>query len=336
MKFKFLPLTTAIALAGCASLYYCKLSNEYPFSSALYPTAKCPFPLVIKDITVECEEDISDVKIAFEPRDIKEIIGKELSNSNIFEKVINIPDEITGSGMNFWARVKFYELGEREDRGYVRYRFVTMDGLLESFGGKKVRWEFNVESNRKESGAEERTKAFAGLLQECIRGIILLKMETKLDDWGKGGMIPVRKVEFAKKGEKIQIAILDFTDVTQSAKNAGYGEAISSMLSTAFVKYRKFTIVERNKINQIVQEQKLTLTGITEVSEIEKIGKLLNIDVIILGSVSKLGRLIVIDVRLVNVVTGEMIFSEQIECSSEEGLPGAVDKLAKKVAFAFE
>lgn len=335
MQFKYLSLITAIALTGCASLYHCKLSNEYPFSSALYPTAKCPFPLVVTDVTVECEEDISDVNISIQQVEVKEIISKELSNSNIFEKVINSPEELTGFGMNFSAQVKFYELGEREDRGYVRYRFVTVDGLLESFGGKKALWEFSVASNRIESGAEERTKAFAGLLQECSRDMIS-KMETKLDDWGKGGMIPVRKVKFASKGERIQIAILDFEDVTQSAKNAGYGEAISSMLSTAFVKYRKFTIVERNKINQLVQEQKMELTGLTETSEIEKIGKLLNTDVIILGTVSKLGNLIVIDARLVNVATGEMIFSERIKCSSEERLPDSVDKLAKKVAFAFE
>jgi len=333
MKSKVL-LLILFAIVGCASLYYCRLSENYPFSESLYPMSEYPFPLVLENIMVETEEDISDVNIAFDISEIQEIVEKELSNSNIFENVYTTLQEEVDYWMALSINIKFCETGVREDEGFIRYRFVIIDGSLKTSGKEELRWNFDIESDRLRADEQERDISFAHLFQSCISEMIS-QINKKLGDWAKGGLIPVRKVKLAKKG-KIQIAVLDFSDVTRLAREAGYGEAISSMLSTAFVKYKKFTVVERKKIEEVIQEQRLELTGITETSEIEKIGKLLNTDVVVFGTVSKIGELIVIDVRLVNTATGEMIFAERIRCDSEEELPDVVDELAKKVLFSFE
>lgn len=106
-----------------------------------------------------------------------------------------------------------------------------------------------------------------------------------------------------------KIAILDFDDSTAISqykmRNPVYmymamqgqpipqeekgrvGKLVTDTLTTAIVKDGIFKIIERNKLQKIIEEQALTLSGAIDTSDAAKIGKVLGVSAVITGSVTQ-------------------------------------------------
>lgn len=69
-----------------------------------------------------------------------------------------------------------------------------------------------------------------------------------------------------------------------------------------------YTIVDRSKMNQIMEQHELQMTGLVDDSDAVKIGKLLSANRILAGTVSKIGSKYVISGRLINVEKGVAAF----------------------------
>ncbi|MGD9897629.1 MAG: CsgG/HfaB family protein [Calditrichaceae bacterium] len=134
-------------------------------------------------------------------------------------------------------------------------------------------------------------------------------------------------------GLKKRVAVFNFEDKAQYGHNIGSG--LSDMLVTALVESKKFIVIERAELDQILKEQGLGLSGAVTEQSAAKVGQLLGVELMITGSVSEFGtkenkiggglsklsgfRLgveknsarSVVDIRLVNTTTGEIITSKQ-------------------------
>jgi curli biogenesis system outer membrane secretion channel CsgG len=137
------------------------------------------------------------------------------------------------------------------------------------------------------------------------------------------------------KGLKKRVAVFNFED------QAGYGHRIgnglSDMLITALVETKKFIVIERSELDQILTEQGLGMSGAVTPQSAAKVGQLLGVELMITGSVSEFGttkkkvggglsklgglRLGVgkekaraaVDLRLVSTSTGEIMGAEKAE-----------------------
>jgi curli biogenesis system outer membrane secretion channel CsgG len=133
---------------------------------------------------------------------------------------------------------------------------------------------------------------------------------------------------------KKRIAISRFEDRSGS----GYshlGAGVADMLATALVKTGKFSVIERQELDKIVEEQKLGESGLVTPQTAPKVGQLLGAELFVVGAVTECGTKesnigggisvfggglktkkarTVVDIRLINTTTGEIIASE-----SEEG-----------------
>jgi curli biogenesis system outer membrane secretion channel CsgG len=137
------------------------------------------------------------------------------------------------------------------------------------------------------------------------------------------------------KGLKKRVAVFNFED------QAGYGHRIgnglSDMLITALVETKKFVVIERSELDQILTEQGLGMSGAVTPQSAAKVGQLLGVELMITGSVSEFGttkkkvggglgklggiRLGVgkekaraaVDLRLVNTSTGVIVGAEKAE-----------------------
>jgi len=111
------------------------------------------------------------------------------------------------------------------------------------------------------------------------------------------------------------IAVLDFENRSKEAieKNIGFGA--SELLTTRLAETRKFNIVERKRLNKIIDEIALGQTGAISEKSAVQAGKLLGADIIVLGSVSELGDYLNLNIRLIEVETGTILVSiaEEIE-----------------------
>jgi curli biogenesis system outer membrane secretion channel CsgG len=137
---------------------------------------------------------------------------------------------------------------------------------------------------------------------------------------------------------KPRIAVIEFTS---KAENQWYGwwhntgaAAAQDIFVTELVKSRKFVVIEREKINAILQEKGLTLGGDIDPKTAMQIGKLLGLNYLLTGAVTEygntdtnahgsgMGRLpgfgvhkrsfvAALNARLINVSTGEIVWADE-------------------------
>lgn len=85
---------------------------------------------------------------------------------------------------------------------------------------------------------------------------------------------------------KTRIAVMDFLDQTNHPQWA-VGRGMRVEFETRLVQTGQFEVIERDRLEQIMQEQGFGATGLVDPSSAAQIGKLLGVQAMILGSVTK-------------------------------------------------
>ena len=123
-----------------------------------------------------------------------------------------------------------------------------------------------------------------------------------------------------------RVAIMDFDNRT-SYGSYRLGTGASDMLTTELVKLNKFDMYERDRLNSIISEQDLGASGRVDAATAAKIGKIAGVNYIITGAVTEYGRSkgggggrgvsigrigyhATVDVRMINAVTGKIVFAD--------------------------
>ena len=109
------------------------------------------------------------------------------------------------------------------------------------------------------------------------------------------------RLEIPKK----RIAIVDFTVIRGGIKEAG--SILMEQLSTSLIESRHYIIVERSKLNTIMDEFKLMQSGLTEEIPKQLRPKLMFADLILTGTLAEIGDKYDINLRLLNVRSGHAI-----------------------------
>ena len=153
----------------------------------------------------------------------------------------------------------------------------------------------------------------------------------------------------AQKGPQLKkrLAVLTFEDKTSQPYSFGFmgkdaGDAFSEMLTTALVKTGNYIVIERNELQQLLDEQSLGASGITTQESAAQLGNVLGAELVIIGAVSEFGNaksttggstrrlgigidnskaVVAVDVRIVDPSTSEILAAEDIRKSkSKKGL----------------
>jgi curli biogenesis system outer membrane secretion channel CsgG len=137
---------------------------------------------------------------------------------------------------------------------------------------------------------------------------------------------------------KIRVAVLEFeNNATGEWSSWGLGKAAQDAMVTALVESGMFSVIERQKLEMIMQEQGLGQSGAVTAQSAAKIGKLLGVQLIITGSVTEFGKeetgggllgvigadvetyRTALDARMLNTTTGEIIAVAKGEGSAVGG-----------------
>ena len=98
------------------------------------------------------------------------------------------------------------------------------------------------------------------------------------------------------------IAVFDFigNDI-----NSNTARTLSDRLRIELVKYNFINVLERNRIDAILEEQAIQMSGCVDECLVE-VGKLLGATSIITGSIGKVGDYYTINARKINATTGKL------------------------------
>jgi len=115
---------------------------------------------------------------------------------------------------------------------------------------------------------------------------------------------------------------------SRAGMQPGEAESVSEMFSAALQKSGRFTVVERNKINAVIQEQGFQSTQGGE--DAVQGGKILAIRKMFSGSIGKLGDKFVVNLKMIDVESSKVdlaisrTFDDDLEDIDEEFLPALV------------
>lgn len=141
---------------------------------------------------------------------------------------------------------------------------------------------------------------------------------------------------------RIKIGFTEFKNNAKAVQKTGSGyreiqfdlEAFTTMIQTALVKTRRFEVIERTALDEILSEQGLTSTGIVNEDTGAVSGYIRGVDYLLIGTVTKCGfstnpiqvgkfkqeKTVIelgIDFRLTDVNTGRIVLSDFVEVNDE-------------------
>jgi len=129
---------------------------------------------------------------------------------------------------------------------------------------------------------------------------------------------------FVSYEKRLIIAVLDF-DVPQDI-NDSLKINPSQRIITMLVKSKKFDVVEREKIQKVLNEQKIGLSGLIDESTAVQVGKLVGANAVVFGVVSSMTQSPIdkfsyidyetkanLDIRIVDCATGKILSAEKSE-----------------------
>jgi len=156
--------------------------------------------------------------------------------------------------------------------------------------------------------------------------------------------VPIASAPTARAagGAKPRVAVLEFVDKSTHAYSWYHvGRAAQDMMVTALVKGDAFRVIDRERLQALMQEKNLSLSGDVDPKTAVKVGKLLGVEYVIVGAITEFGvtnsgasvpgygglpsfsmrtqRMdAAIDARAINTSTGEIVWADTAKDSSSD------------------
>ena len=124
--------------------------------------------------------------------------------------------------------------------------------------------------------------------------------------------------------KKNKIAILPF--LTLNSEITNLGSYLAEELTTNIFTARKFKIIERSMLKQILEELKISQTGLVEPNSAKALGKMAGVDAIVTGTIADLGSYIAVNCRLIETESGEIFAAAKAKIIKDENIAGMIGK----------
>lgn len=133
--------------------------------------------------------------------------------------------------------------------------------------------------------------------------------------------------KFVYSQDKISIAVLEL-----DAKGVSNSDAsiITDRLRVELFNSNKYSVLERDKMDDVLNEQGFQLSGCTTDECAVEVGELIGVQQMVAGKIGKIGNMFTIIVRIIDVETGKVvkIATDDCSCPIEEVLTISVVKIS--------
>ena len=120
-------------------------------------------------------------------------------------------------------------------------------------------------------------------------------------------------VTFCDEQEKMLIAVNDFANEGITTSEV---RILTDRLRSELIMSKKFRVFERNEMDRILKEQGFQQSGACDDrSCLVEIGQLLGAQRMISGTMGYIGKIYTLTARMIDVKTGEILFSANIDCN---------------------
>lgn len=139
---------------------------------------------------------------------------------------------------------------------------------------------------------------------------------TSTNPGGTQGLTTFAKAETSKA--PATVAVLEFENSSKKEDMEALRKGLRDMMMTDLSQVSAIKMVERGRLQELLQEMKLAEGQFIDPATAAKLGKGLAASAVLTGSYLALGETIRIDTRLVKVETGEVMMAEQVSGSQSD------------------
>lgn len=134
--------------------------------------------------------------------------------------------------------------------------------------------------------------------------------------------------------EELNVAVLGFESKEKVVDDFALGTKITDLLTAELAIDSNISVVDREKLDAIINEMTTDKTGIGDESQAIKIGQLVGAKILVTGRAFTLDRELVMIAKIIGTETGKtQVVVERGDFYKDTGLASLIDKLSKKVAI---
>ena len=250
------------------------------------------------------------------------ILAMSLGLGDVFAQEIELSQKVSELTDKLAFAVEGYVLGVAGETVYIDLG--QNAGIVEGIKFEVVRLDKKRPFKRGEKiiGYPE-TEVGEIEITKVRKEVSLAKVTEKIMDIQEGDKA------YQKMKKVTRVAITEFTygdELNDFTKN------VQDILYTNLIQ-RGMAVVEREKLEQVLEEQKTSFTGMIDLATAAKIGKMLGVEAVVVGTVADMGNSVDIRARLVDVEKGVAITAAQIGVVKNPTIIGLLGTGARRAVY---
>ena len=119
--------------------------------------------------------------------------------------------------------------------------------------------------------------------------------------------------KLSKGGAFHRIAVPYFKEVGKEVSEHSLGRVVAELLTVNLSQKKPFVVVERERLDQIMREHRLSDLGVVDDDTAAQMGRILGAESLVSGAVSAVGPNYIVTVRQVDVTSGRVLNSAQVQ-----------------------
>ncbi len=127
-----------------------------------------------------------------------------------------------------------------------------------------------------------------------------------------GFVLALLFLSLSLSAQNLIFSVADFSVESDNSLYRYIGKGISTLIAGELRQSESVTILERQEMNKIIEEQKLSLSGFMDESSQLELGMLLSADYIVFGEIIDMATAFLVSVRMADVETGEVVWEDSL------------------------
>ncbi len=160
-------------------------------------------------------------------------------------------------------------------------------------------------------------KAKVGLLRILVGLALAFPVHSWAVDLREGlDQMAAQLAKGAPEGKQFRVAVADFPDLQGVISDLG--RFIANRITTRLVQNPKFSVIERQRLNQVLGELKFSISDLVDPSKAKQLGRMVGVEGLVVGAVSDLGNQVDIDARMIEIESNKMLLGATVTISKDE------------------
>ena len=134
---------------------------------------------------------------------------------------------------------------------------------------------------------------------------------------------------------RTRIAVVDLESQGEKAKSEELGKIAAQWLATAFVNQGRFDVVERQALQEVIEEQQLGLTGVIDVNTAAQLGRVLGATYIVTGAVISHKQGIDLNVKIIETENATIKVADRLAANSVGAMSNQIGPFVAQLVSKF-